>query len=148
MRCGRGRERVRAVQRQRDERRQKPFTVTDRRHFTTEGGVRQEPEAPTVTPAPAPDRPPAAGPPPSPDHAYPSDLPGLLLSLGTQASFLLLGGPEAPPDLEGARALISLLETLQRKTEGHRTDEEDGLLEGLLYELRMAFVARSKVAGA
>src|SRR4029078_5886915 len=76
---------------------------------------------------------------------------GLLLSLGAQAGYLLAGagpeGQEAPPDLEGARAIIGLLDELKEKTEGRRTPEEDEILEGILYELRMEFVARTRVSG-
>jgi hypothetical protein len=32
----------------------------------------------------------------------------------------------------------------EAKTDGRRTPEEDQLLEGLLYELRMAYVARAR----
>jgi hypothetical protein len=133
----------------------KSFTVSDRRHFTAEGEARPEapPEAvPTPAAAAAPDGEGVAeareddldqeeGPP---------DFSTLLLSLGSQASMLLglgAGGPEgdlAAPDLRGARDIISLLEVLSEKTRGNRTADEDRLLETLLYELRMAFVARSR----
>jgi uncharacterized protein DUF1844 len=160
----------------------KPFTVSDRRHFTPEGEVRKSdadeatPDAgaaaptPPGEPSPPPDDaaravapPPAAAaaaagegeagapePGPGGEHGgrFPSDLLGLLISLGAQASMLLMGGPEGePPDLEGARSLIELLGVLKEKTEGRRTPQEDQLLDGLLYELRMAFVQATKAAG-
>ncbi len=79
---------------------------------------------------------------------YPADFLGLLISLGAQASTLLVGGPEGEPrDLESARTLIELLGVLKEKTEGHRTPEEDQLLGGLLYELRMAYVQARKAGG-
>ena len=37
--------------------------------------------------------------------------------------------------------MIGVLEMLKDKTEGRRTPQEDQLLDGLLYELRMAYVA-------
>ena len=43
--------------------------------------------------------------------------------------------------------MISLLEVLREKTEGRRTAEEDEVLEGLLYELRMQYVALSRRGG-
>jgi Domain of unknown function (DUF1844) len=81
------------------------------------------------------------------------DFVGLLISLGTQAGALLTGGVgpdevEHGPDLAGARAIISLLEVLKEKTEGRRTAEEDEVLESLLYELRMGYVAVSRAGGA
>lgn len=61
---------------------------------------------------------------------------------------LLMGGEEGePPDLDGARSLIELLGVLKGKTEGHRTPQEDQLIDGLLYELRMAFVQATKAEG-
>jgi Domain of unknown function (DUF1844) len=156
----------------------KPFTVTDRRHFTAEGERREDEEpAPSAARAPeppaperAPYRPPDAlhdrpdaphdGPEapqgsggaaqgrPARRGAPPIDFAGLLLSLGAQAGYLLHGaGGEQAPDLEGARALIELLDVLKQKTEGRRTPEEDDVLEGILYELRMEFVARTRVSG-
>ncbi|HET8644002.1 MAG TPA: DUF1844 domain-containing protein, partial [Vicinamibacteria bacterium] len=80
------------------------------------------------------------------------DFVGLLLSLGTQAS-MMLGAPTrpgerpGPADLPAARSVISLLEILRDKTEGRRTAEEDEVLEGLLYELRMQYVALARKGG-
>ena len=136
----------------------KPFTVSDRRHFTPEGearGVEEDaaraaPERP-AEPAGRPRRSPAPEP---PDHptGHPPDFTGLLLSLGTQAAMLLGGGDPAaggpPPDPHGAREFITLLEVLQKKTEGRRTPEEDQVLESLLYQLRMEYVTRTQVKGA
>ena len=54
-------------------------------------------------------------------------------------------GEEAPPpDLEAARHLIDMLGMLQTKTRGNLTGEEDTLLENILADLRMQFVAISK----
>jgi hypothetical protein len=139
----------------------KPFTVSDRRHFTPEGEARSVEDTPGEAPFERPPAPPGgersrASAPPSAagDHsrAYPLDFTGLLLSLGTQAA-MLLGGGEAegggpPPDPEGARAFITLLEVLQEKTEGRRTPEEDQVLDSLLYQLRMEYVTRTQVKGA
>jgi hypothetical protein len=141
----------------------KPFTVNDRRHFTADGQVRAEQaeESPVPdSPAPAePALPPrevapaAAAPRPAENpigHAV--ALSDLLVQLAGNASMLLgLAAPEgaAPEvDLEGAREVIGILEMLRDKTEGRRTPEEERLLEGILYELRMAYVARSRVGGA
>jgi hypothetical protein len=54
-------------------------------------------------------------------------------------------GEEAPPpDFEAARHLIDMLGMLQAKTRGNLTGEEDSLLENILADLRMQFVAISK----
>ncbi|MBI4455231.1 MAG: DUF1844 domain-containing protein [Acidobacteria bacterium] len=47
-------------------------------------------------------------------------------------------------NLAAAKQMIDWLSILQRKTEGNRTPEESLLLENLLYELRMQFLAKSK----
>jgi hypothetical protein len=142
----------------------KPFTVSDRRHFTSEGEVRKsdaDESLPASRPVASLDPKAAteAVPPPAAAEAdadgddergsrFPSDFLGLLISLGAQGSMLLMGGPEGePPELDGARSLIELLGVLKEKTEGRRTPQEDQLIEGLLYELRMAFVQATKAAG-
>ncbi len=51
------------------------------------------------------------------------------------------GEPHA--DLEQARYLIDILGMLQEKTHGNLTAEESVLLEDLLYELRMKYVAQT-----
>ena len=54
-------------------------------------------------------------------------------------------GEEPPPvDLESGRHLIDMLGMLQTKTRGNLTTEEDNLLENVLADLRMQFVAISK----
>lgn len=54
-------------------------------------------------------------------------------------------GEDAPQvDLESARHLIDMLGMLQTKTGGNLTSEEDNLLENILADLRMQFVAISK----
>jgi hypothetical protein len=125
----------------------KPFAVKDRRHFTVEGEARE---------ADSPESPPAAGPEPAPREPEPPpgnapalDFTSLLLSLGTQAGLLLTGDSASgrPPALVEARAIISLLEVLEQKTEGRRSAEEDEVLHGLLYELRMAYVNASRMGG-
>ncbi len=141
----------------------KPFTVNDRRHFTAEGETRDEDssrEEPKARTTPAGIRDPVGPVPaaPDPDTARDADrrpaldFAGLILSLGAQAS-LLLGLAEGiedapPPDLEGAQAIIALLEVLREKTDGRRTEDEERVLEGILYELRMAYVSRTRAQKA
>jgi hypothetical protein len=141
--------------------REKPFSVTDRRHFTAEGQPREEDAAPAPaaeasgTPggpeasANRPDAEDAAGGAEAASRSTaPVDFSQFLLSLGAQAAALLSGAtPENSGQrtsaLEGARSVIAILEMLRDKTEGRRSGAEDQLLEGLLFELRMAFVERA-----
>jgi hypothetical protein len=131
----------------------KSFTVRDRRHFTAEGQSREdEPETSSPPPVTAAHQaPPAASPQdePSPKTVAGADFAGFLVSLAAQAS-LTFGPGEGgePPDLSAARHFISLFEMLKDKTEGRRTPEEDQILQGILYELRMAFLARARPGGA
>ena len=166
---------------------EKPFTVNDRRHFTPDGRVREEPEAPAGPDESAPEAEPVApvspeGPStpaadperdaepkaprashadpqssrsegPGAQDAGPADLGQFLYSLGAQAGLLLSGqglpeGADPGEALAGARSIISILEMLKEKTEGRRNDQESEILEGLLYELRMAYVERSRAGGS
>jgi hypothetical protein len=126
----------------------KPFTVTDRRLFTSEGERRDSSESVEAEHGPG-----TASAPPPPRRAAPGasvpamDFTTFLLNLAAQAS-LLLGQGGQPPDLEGAREMISILEMLRDKTEGRRTPDEDQVLDGVLYELRMGYLKRAGVSGA
>ncbi|MCP4591193.1 MAG: DUF1844 domain-containing protein [bacterium] len=52
-------------------------------------------------------------------------------------------GQNTPPDLAMAKHLIDLLEVLHKKTKGNLTEEEDKVLGGVLYEMRMRYVQAS-----
>ena len=78
----------------------------------------------------------------------------LVLSLSTSA-LLHLGvppepGEEPPPEinLPLARQTIDILEILRDKTRGNLDESESRLLEQVLHDLRMRFVAARKKAGA
>lgn len=127
------------------------FAVTDRRHFTADGAAKtdvepERPGAPSNREQAPSDRGQAGDAPAGAE--LPVDFASFLFSLGAQASFLLNGGEAHAPDLEGARSMIGILEMLQDKTEGRRTPEEDQILEGILYELRMGYLARTRADGA
>lgn len=49
-------------------------------------------------------------------------------------------------DLDMAQYKIDLLSMLQEKTEGNRTPEESKILEDVLYQLRMGYLQKRKVA--
>jgi hypothetical protein len=130
---------------------EKPFTVSDRRHFTPEGRPREESEGDR---APAPDPEPVApvgeaGRPP----AGPPDFSQFLIGLAAQAGILLSDeaaekGKDHAEALEGARSIIGILDMLKDKTEGRRTPAEDALLEDLLFQVRMAYVGRTRGGGS
>jgi hypothetical protein len=126
----------------------KPFTVSDRRHFTSEGRPRDEAAEPGA---------PSAGErePPSGEEraegapAGPVEFGQFVLSLGAQAGALIAGrglpeGMDEAQALEGARSIIAILEMLKDKTEGRRTSEESTLLDGLLFELHMGYVEKTR----
>ena len=77
------------------------------------------------------------------------NLAALISTLTTQSLFALgllqiKGQKQRQPDLELARYNIDMLETLQEKTKGNLTKEEQAVLANTLSELRMGYV---KVAG-
>ena len=134
---------------------EKPFTVSDRRHFTPDGQPRSEPARPGEVRAekrggdPLPSRPEKR----AAAVAEKADFSAFVMSLAGQAAALLSGegvpeGAPASEALEGSRSLIAILEMLEDKTEGRRTAAEDELLAGVLFELRMEHVAKAKVSGA
>jgi hypothetical protein len=125
---------------------EKSFTVSDRRHFTPDGRPRDDAEERPGLEAPTAPRPPHS-------PGTPADFSQFLLTLAAQAGMLLSGEglPEgAPPGaaLEGARSVISILDMLKEKTEGRRTSAEETLLDQLLFQLRMAYVERTRAEGA
>ncbi|MHC4242415.1 MAG: DUF1844 domain-containing protein [Planctomycetota bacterium] len=69
----------------------------------------------------------------------------LVSMLTTQSLFALgllhvKGQEEKEPDLEMAKYNIDILETLQEKTKGNLTKEEETVLSNTLNELRMGYV--------
>jgi len=73
------------------------------------------------------------------------DFAALISMLATQALFSLgllqvKGQEKKEPDLALAKYNIDMLETLQEKTGGNLTKEEEGVLEKTLSELRMGYV--------
>ncbi|RPJ61641.1 MAG: DUF1844 domain-containing protein [Acidobacteria bacterium] len=146
------------------------FKITDRRLFTEEGEPRPEAQRP---PSPQPQReksaesrtqapPPRPAPRPRPqDQTRPGkqapgeeelsiDFPSFLLSMATSAMVHM--GEVADPatgrpaeNLQAARQTIDILTILREKTQGNLSAEEQRLLDGLLYELRLKFLNKSKV---
>ena len=63
---------------------------------------------------------------------------GAMVHLGARADE---GGEPAPVDLDLARQSIDILVMLQAKTRGNLDSSESELLEAVLHDLRMRFVA-------
>ncbi len=96
---------------------------------------------------------PAGQRPPGMEGGYPAvDFSGFVVGLAQQA-FMLLGaapdpvGGEVLKDLPQAAAMIDIIAMLERKTAGNLTEDESRLVEEVLYELRMRYVAESGSGG-
>ena len=149
------------------------FRVIDRRRFAPDGSERDEAAEPSQQPSPqaapsaeSPSDPPRTGQAATesgPELATPRGEPyeerpsapfepsfgTLLISLSTQALMHLgeipdLEGGAASRDLAAARHIIDLIAVLERKTQGNLDADEAALLERILYDLRMRFVAISR----
>lgn len=68
------------------------------------------------------------------------DFTTFVLSVSSAAFGSLTGEAGIPVDLELARQNIDLLEMLQEKTRGNLSPEESGLLQQLLFQVRMKYV--------
>lgn len=145
------------------------FKVVDRRPFSTDGSLREQPTAPAAPPKA--ERPAERAPAPTAGHRESADetlempedfgAPGnvdqgfetLVSYLGTTAMFQLgmmagPGGERISADLTSAHHTINMLEVIERKTRGNLTPDESRLLEDVLYELRLAYIEVEKRAAA
>ncbi|MEN0064780.1 MAG: DUF1844 domain-containing protein [Myxococcota bacterium] len=66
-----------------------------------------------------------------------------VVSLATSAMNHLGEGPGAKLDMPMARHTVDLLGLLMEKTKGNLDDDEQKLLETVLYDVRMKFLERS-----
>lgn len=98
----------------------------------------------TARPVPQQDQKPAPAQARNPETEF-----GYFLSSLTMQAMVALGEIPHPAtnlpqeNIEQARYFIDLLGMLEEKTRGNLTPEEQSLLEGALYELRMKYVART-----
>ncbi|MFQ5789213.1 MAG: DUF1844 domain-containing protein [Acidobacteriota bacterium] len=147
------------------EREAKGFKVTDRRKFTPEGDPRREEtqekpdsvrraergekaRASTTSGAPKessrPEGAPAAEPPR--EVAFLD-----LVSMLANNALVQMGDVPDPvsgqrvEDLKGVRVMIDFLALLQDKTKGNLSENEARALEGVLYDLRMRFMAKANL---
>ncbi len=134
-----------------DEQEEQGFRITDKRGFSRDGEPRapeaaeQTQEKEAAEPMPKADEKSAGKEvPPRPQIDFPS----YLLSYYTQG-LVLLGEVPNPytnrkeEDVEAARHTIDILSMLERKTKGNLSKEEQQLLENVLYELRMKYMAKT-----
>lgn len=136
------------------------FRVTDKRGFNEDGEpVSTEPQAAEKEkgtpvagqssaqdeqPTPKGEKPPEKETPPRP----PIDFSSYILSYYTQGCVLLGEVPnpytnKKEEDLEAAKHTVDILSMLEQKTKGNLSKEEQQLLESVLYELRMKYMAKT-----
>ena len=134
--------------------------VNDRRMFTADGQLRDETEN-----APVEDEPAVSSETESRGREAPGAEAGferrpveepqgvdftMLINAMAQPALIFLGEMAHPAtgkpeiNLEQARLQIDLLDLLRVKCRGNLTNDEEGLLDGLLYQLRMLCVERSQ----
>ena len=139
-----------------EEKKEKGFVIKDRRLFDESGSVRKEdaekkeekmaegkPEAAAES-APVPPEEPAAA--ATEDAALPEiNFSGFIFSLSTTAMYHFGDFPdpvtkEAQRNLAAAKQTIDILTILKTKTAGNLDEDENQLLDDILYELRMRYI--------
>ena len=130
------------------------FRVTDKRLFTEDGKVREDAakevrSGPETAKAPG-SKPPAAEPAETPPGAGGQiDFPSYVLSYYTQGLVLLGEVPnpytnQKEENLEEARHTVDILGMLKDKTRGNLSADEEQLLDTVLYEVRMRYMAKTQ----
>lgn len=120
------------------------FTVQDRRRFSPETGEAREEPAPAAN-EPISERPESAQAAPLPEI----DFSTFVISLSTQA-LMHLGEIPSPvtgkveTDISVAKQMIDLVAMLKDKTRGNLNANEERLMEGILFDLRMKYVEAVK----
>lgn len=136
------------------EEKEKGFTVQDRRRFSSEGESKAE--QPEEKPAPGPT--PQESAPNAAPHAEPHPAEAdvtfttFMVGLSTQALAALGEIPdpmsgESGKDLSAAQQLIDIIGMLREKTRGNLDRDEDGLIEAILFDLRMKYVELARQSG-
>jgi hypothetical protein len=131
------------------EEKEKGFTVQDRRRFSAEGEAKTE--GPEEDASPAASAPKAAAAEPrrgaerGPLEEAEVTFTTFMVGLSTQA-LAALGEISDPvsgarsQDLQAAQQLIDIIGMLREKTRGNLDPDEDGLIEAILFDLRMKYV--------
>jgi len=135
-----------------EEQARQTIKVTDRRKFTPEGQRRadgpEEQEEARPVPPPRAEREGVGFERRPLEEPEGVDFTLLVNAMAQQALFFLgeiphPGSGKPTVNLEQARLQIDMLDLLRVKCRGNLTAEEEGLLERVLYQLRMLYVARS-----
>jgi hypothetical protein len=146
-----------------EEEKSKGFKVEDRRRFSAEGELKPEyqNEQPAAAPPPASttnssaaaaeSNPAVASPRASAGTADAGEISftAFMVGLSTQA-LMQLGeisdpqGGQPEVDLSAAQQLIDIVGMLKEKTRGNLDKDEEGLVDAILFELRMKYVERSR----
>jgi hypothetical protein len=130
------------------------FRVTDKRLFGEDGKTREDSAAevrsdPETAKVPGSKPPTAAAEEAPPGTGGQIDFPSYVLSYYTQ-SLVLLGEVPNPytnkkeEDLEAARHTVDILDMLKDKTRGNLSADEAQLLDSVLYEVRLKYMAKTK----
>ncbi|MEJ2109403.1 MAG: DUF1844 domain-containing protein [Acidobacteriota bacterium] len=137
-----------------DQKEQEGFKITDKRSFQ-EDGEERNPDVAAEEDQKSPDPPSSEqskrkenASNPDEQQRPPIDFPSYLLSYYTQGMVLLGEVPnpytnKKEEDMEAARHTIDILSMLEEKTKGNLSQDEQKLLENVLYELRMKYMAKS-----
>lgn len=143
----------------------KGFKVTDRRKFTADGDLRakeaaenkeEQTKTETVSDVPQPDPTPdesGAREAERPRHTETPPEVGLvdLVHMLVSNALMQLGDLPDPvsgenvENLQGVQVMIGFLEMLQEKTKGNLSEEEIKILDNVLYDLRMRFMAKANL---
>jgi len=135
-----------------EENKEKSYVIRDKRIFSETGDVRKDeasrPEAETMETSKEQKPENAGAPSPEPPRAETvpeMDFANFVISLGTTAMFHF--GDFADPvsqksekNLAAAKQTIDVLAMLKSKTKGNLDENEESLIDGLLFELRMRYV--------
>lgn len=137
------------------EEKEKGFTVQDRRRFSSEG--ESKPEQPEAKPAPAAEAPAEAVQTGAAEHRHEHqeaevNFTTFVVGLSTQALAALGEIPDPVSgqrikDLNAAQQLIDIIGMLQEKTRGNLDQTESGLVEAMLFDLRMKYVELARQSG-
>jgi hypothetical protein len=126
---------------------EKGFVFKDRRKMFSDTEKESEPRKPEAAEKPAEEKSEtkSAPTPPLPEINFST----FIVSLSTEVIFHLGEYPhpvtgEKNKDLPMAKHVIDTLAMLKDKTKGNLSEEETKLLEGMLYDLRMAFIRASQ----